>query len=128
MSSDKFAARVEDDTRFALLAEKIRQSSIGLNEDHPEYLAWVNSEIVDWDKLFSHIADQFRSVDKEARDKERESVVQYGKEQRWEARTAALEEAAKVADAHPNALGLNHNSDCCKEIADRIRKLKGERG
>ena len=116
------------DDKFAAMAEKIvRKLHSGCSPEceTPE------GEKVGFDEA-AWVLEALRAVDKEARDKERESVVQYGKEQRWEARTAALEDAMEIASEHNGCVDTKclSESNCgatiSNEIYDRIRKLKGD--
>jgi len=122
MSSDKFAARVEDDTRFALLAEKIVQWAVdGDTKSKLEYKSVIA------EALRAVASEERAEVDRLTKEAFKRGVAsQYGPsviEAIDKARTAALEEAAKVAER----TDIGVHVDCRRRVSAEIRKLKGEK-
>lgn len=66
----------------------------------------------------------YQSAMREARDGERASVTQYGREQYWKGFSTAREQAAKIAEDEP----CTHCDVCPKMVGRMIRALSPEDG
>jgi len=140
MSSDKFAARVEDDTRFALLAEKI-------NEQIASSDGWTTGEIVDiFTEALRAVASEERAeatrLTKEAYERGQaelrthwfgQTETDWGAGIAREARTAALEEVLQWLRSDSKCASdkcSHYDVECCLEsfVTTEVGKLKGERG
>jgi dsDNA-binding SOS-regulon protein len=80
----------------------------------------------EWEMFGAEAVDMFNAVDKEAYERGFESkkaCVQVTDEALKEARTTALEEAAKVAER----TDIGVHVDCRRRVSAEIRNLKGEK-